>query len=111
MAKYYGTVGYIDTVETDPVNHPGVYEAVKTERNYYGDVLSNNRRYEKGDGLNDDLNVRNEISIVADPFAFENFSKLRYLTWLGATWKITDVKVEFPRLILTVGGVWNGDED
>ena len=111
MAKYYGTVGYIDTVESDPVNHPGVYKAVETERTYYGDVLSNNRRYEKGDGLNDDLNVRNEISILADPYAFENFAKLRYLTWLGSKWKITDVKVEFPRLILTIGGVWNGDEN
>lgn len=109
MAKYFGIVGYVDTIETDPANHPGVFrEAVTAEREYYGDILANNRRYEKGVGLNDDLNVRNEISIVADPFALENFSKLRYISWLGKLWKISDVKVEFPRLILTIGGLYNG---
>lgn len=111
MAKYYGTVGYMRTEETDPVNHPGVYTEVETERQYYGDVLSNNRRYENGEGLNDNINIRNEISILADPFAMENLAYMRYLTWLGNKWKITDVKVNYPRLILTIGGVWNGPEN
>ncbi|MBE6724972.1 MAG: hypothetical protein E7576_07230 [Ruminococcaceae bacterium] len=111
MAKYYGAIGFADTVEKDPVNRPGVFEETVLERNYYGDVLSNNRRYEKGDGLNDNLNVRNEISILADPFAAENFVKMRYLTWLGSKWKITDAKVDFPRIVLTVGGVYNGPEE
>lgn len=111
MAKYYGTVGYMRTEETDPVNHPGVYTEVETERHYYGDVLSNNRRYENGEGLNDNINVRNEISILADPFAMENLTYMRYLTWLGNKWKITDVKVNYPRIVLTVGGVWNGPEN
>lgn len=109
MAKYFGKIGYTDTLETDPVNHPGVFqETVIAEREYYGDILANNRRYEKGTGLNDDLNVRNEISIMADPFAIENFSKLRYISWLGSFWKITDAKVEFPRITLTIGGLYNG---
>lgn len=109
MAKYYGTVGYTDTIETDPAGHPGVFaEAVIAERKYYGDILANNRRYEQGNGLNDDLNVRNEISIMADPFALENFSKLRYVSWLGKFWKISDAKVDFPRIILTIGGLYNG---
>lgn len=111
MAKYYGTIGFADTVEKDPLNHPGVFDEVVTERSYYGDVLANNRRYEKGDGLNDNLNVRNEISIVADPFAVENFVKMRYLTWFGSKWKITDAKVDFPRITLTVGGLYNGSEE
>ena len=111
MAKYYGKVGYVDTIETDPVNHPGVIaEAVIDEHYYYGDILQNNRRFEKGDGLNDDLNIRNEISILADPFAMKHFAKIRYIEWLGSRWKVTDVKVEYPRLILTVGGVYNGPE-
>ena len=110
MAKYYGMIGFGATVETDPVNHPGVYEETITERPYYGDILAERRRYERGEGLNDDLNVRNEFSILADPFAMENFSGMRYLTWLGAKWKITDVKVEFPRMTLSIGGVYNGPE-
>lgn len=107
MAKYYGMIGFGKTQETDPVNHPGVMEVVITERPYYGDIISNNRRYEKGDGLNDNLNIRNEFSIVADPFAFENFADMRYITWLGSKWKITDVKVDFPRMTLSVGGIYN----
>lgn len=110
MAKYFGIIGFAETIETDPVNHPGVYEEVVTERQYYGDILSNNRRYERGEGLNDDLNVRNEISILADPFAITNFSKMKYLTWLGSKWKVTDVKVDFPRMTLSVGGIYNGPE-
>ena len=110
MAKYYGMIGFGKTVETDPTNRPGVYELVIEERPYYGDILANNRRYERGDGLNDDLNVRNEFSILADPFAMENFSGMRYLTWLGSKWKITDVKIDFPRMTLSVGGVWNEQE-
>lgn len=109
MAKYYGMIGFGKTVETDPENRPGVYELAIEEHPYYGDILSNNRRYDHGDGLNDDLNVRNEFSILADPFAMENFKDMRYLTWLGSKWKITDVKVDFPRMTLSVGGVWNDE--
>ena len=111
MAKFYGTVGFVRTEEKDPVDHPGVYSNVTTERSYYGDVLSNNRRFEKSDGLNDDLNIRNEISILADPFAFENFSYMKYVVWLGAKWKITDVKVTYPRMTLSIGGVFNDPEE
>ena len=110
MAKYYGMIGFGTTEETDPQNHPGVTEVVITEKPYYGDILSNNRRYEKGDGLNDNLNVRNEFSVLADPFAVENFVNMRYLTWLGHKWKITDVKVDYPRMTLSVGGVYNDAE-
>lgn len=112
MAKFYGLIGYTDTIETDPVNRPGVFrEVVLDERHYYGDVLSNNKRFEKGEHLNDDLNVRNEISILADQFAFENFAKLRYLYWNGTKWKITDVKLAYPRMVLTIGGIYNGQTD
>lgn len=110
MAKYYGMIGFGETVEADPVNHPGVMKVVITEHPYYGDVISSNRRYEKGEGLNDNLNIRNEFSIVADPFASENFVNMRYITWLGSKWKITDVKVDFPRMTLSVGGVYNDDD-
>ena len=109
MAKFYGVVGYTDTIETDPTNHPGVFrEVVLDERSYYGDILSNNKRFDKGEHLNDDLNLRNEVSILADPFAFEHFSKLRYISFGGSTWKITDVKLAYPRITLTIGGLYNG---
>ncbi len=103
MAKYYGSIGYGETVESAP----GVWEETITERKYFGDVLQFMRKWENGQGLNDDLNISNKISIVADPFAYENFQQMRYVIWLGAKWKVTNVEVQYPRLILTVGGVYN----
>ena len=78
-----------------------------TERDYRGDVLRNTRKWENGEHLNDDLNVNNQISIVADAYANENFFAMRYISWMGAYWKITNVEVQRPRLILTIGGVYN----
>lgn len=104
MSKFYGSVGYADTVETAP----GVWEEGITERMYFGDLTRNTRRLQSSDTLNDDINVANEISIVADPFANQNFHKMRYVSFMGSKWKITNVEVQYPRLILTIGGVYNG---
>lgn len=78
-----------------------------TVRDYYGDVIRNTRQYQSSDNLNDNLNVSNEFSIVADPFAYANFHSMRFIEYMGAKWKISNVEVQYPRLILTVGGVYN----
>lgn len=104
MAKFYGAIGYAETVETDP----GVWKEQITERNYYGDLIRNTRRLESSGNLNDDINVSNEISIVADPFAIQNFHAMRYVEFMGAKWKISNIEVRHPRLILSVGGLYNG---
>ncbi len=103
MAKFCGMVGFAVTDETSP----GVWVKQITERQYYGDLL-NNYSALQGNGVNDDINVRNKISIIADPFAEKNVHDIRYVTFMGAKWKISDVSVEYPRLILTVGGLYNG---
>jgi hypothetical protein len=106
MAKFYGVVGYAETIKTAP----GVWTESITERNYFGDVLRMSRRWQAGENLNDDLTVDNQISIVADPFANQNFHSMRYVKWMGASWKITKVDVQRPRLLLTIGGVYNGPQ-
>lgn len=103
MAKFYGIIGYAEQVETVP----GVHDEEITERPYYGDLIRNTRRYESASQLNDNLNIANEISIIADPFAYQNFHAMRYVEFMGAKWKITTVEVQYPRLILTIGGVYN----
>ena len=103
MAKFYGIIGYAEQVETVP----GVYSEEITERPYYGDLIRNTRRYESASQLNDNLNIANEISIIADPFAYQNFHAMRYVEFMGAKWKITTIEVQYPRLILTIGGVYN----
>ena len=103
MAKFYGIIGFAEQVE----KVPGVYDSEITERPYFGDLIRNTRRYESASQLNDNLNIANEISIIADPFAYQNFHAMRYVEFMGAKWKITTVEVQFPRLILNIGGVYN----
>lgn len=106
MAKFFGLVGYAETVKTAP----GVWEEQIVEYPYYGDLIRNTRQLQSVETLNDDINIANEISIVADPFARENFHKMRYVTFMGAKWKISKVEVGYPRLILTIGGLYNEPE-
>lgn len=103
MAKFYGMIGYAETVETKP----GVWKEQITEKPYSGDLIRNTRKLQTADQLNDNVNVANEISIISDPFANENFYSMRYVEFMGAKWKITNVEVQYPRLILTIGGVYN----
>ncbi len=107
MAKFYGAIGYAATVETKP----GVWEEQITERKYFGDLIRNTRRFQSSGNLNDDLNISNEISIVADPFANENFHTMRYVEYMGTKWKVSNVDVQYPRLVLSIGGVYNETED
>lgn len=104
MAKFYGKIGYANTVETKP----GIYDEQIVERSYYGDLIRNTRRLQSADQVNDDINISNEISIVADPYATNNFHTMRYAVFMGTKWKISNVEVSYPRLILTLGGVYNG---
>ena len=107
MSKWYGAIGYAVTVETDP----GVWEDTITERSYYGDTIRNTRMLQNSGEVNDNVNISNQISIVADPYANQNIYAMRYIEFMGTKWKITNVDVQYPRLILTIGGVWNGGQN
>lgn len=104
MAKFYGAIGYGISEETKP----GVWEDRITERFYYGDLIRNTRRLQGSEHLNDNINISNEISIIADPYANENFHLMRYVIFMGTKWKISSVDVQYPRLILSIGDVYNG---
>lgn len=104
MAKFYGVIGYIETVEVEP----GIWKEQVVERKYIYDLTRNTSKFQPSGGVNDDVNISNSISVVADPYANENFHQIRYVEFMGAKWKVTNVEVVYPRLILTVGGVYNG---
>lgn len=106
MAKFYGKIGYADTKETAP----GVWVEQITERNYYGELVRNTRRLESSGNLNDNINIANEISIVADPYANAHFHEMRYVEFQGARWKVSNVEVKYPRLILTLGGLYHVEQ-
>lgn len=104
MAKFYGVIGYGETTE----KAPGVWVDTIVEKKYFGDVIRNTRRLEGTETLNDDLSVGNSISVVADAYANEHFFAIRYISWAGALWTVSEVEVQRPRLILRLGGVYNG---
>jgi hypothetical protein len=106
MARFYGAIGYGNSVE-DPPNS-GIWVDQITEYSYYGDVVRNLRRLEDGEGLNNDISVGNSISVVADQYAVEHFHSIRYIRWAGTLWTVTSVEVRSPRLILSLGSVYNG---
>ena len=106
MNRFYGKVGYGVTAETP--SESGVWVADITEVYYYGDVLQNTRRLDEGVGLNDDIAVQNRISILADEYAVENFFNIKYVEWNGVLWTVDSVEVRSPRLIFSLGSVYNG---
>lgn len=105
MTKWFGKVGYSETVETAP----GVWMPQDTVREYFGDIKRNATRWATdSNSTNDDLTVNAQISIVADPFALDKFYSMKWIEFMGTKWKITNVDPQYPRLVLTLGGVWNG---
>lgn len=104
MAKWYGVIGYGETV----IDNGGVAKDNIVERKYSGDVLRNLSRWStNSNSTNDDLNISNQISVLADPFAYQNFHSIKYVEFMGTKWKVNSVDVQYPRLILTLGGVYN----
>ena len=105
MAKFYGSIGFVKMVETSP----DVWEPEETVKKYCGDLKRNQRRWDnKSDTINEDLTVSNEVSIIADKFACENIGAMKWVEVMGCKWKINSVTIEYPRITMTVGGVYNG---
>ncbi|MFA6728918.1 MAG: hypothetical protein WCS17_12015 [Prevotella sp.] len=105
MTRFSGKVGYSVTEETEP----GLWIEHISEHRYIGDVIRNARRLDTSNGVNGDIVINNTISIVADAYAFSNFFAIRYVEWMGTKWKVTNVEVQSPRLILTLGGRYNDE--
>ena len=103
MAKYYGMIGFAVTEEVKP----GLWKEQIKELPYYGDLIRSSRRLEAADQVNDNVNLSNDISIVSDPFASQNFHSIRYAIYMGTKWKVTNVDVQYPRLVLSTGGIYN----
>lgn len=107
MAKFSGIIGYSETVETEP----GFWEEQITERPYTGDLLQNYGKRENSSNVNDNINISNRVSIISDPYASDHFFAIRYVKFnipkLGGVWKVTNVEINYPRIILTIGGVYN----
>lgn len=103
MAKWSGKIGFIEYEESSP----GVISEEPKERLYYGDMIENVRRLQNSGEINDDVVIQNELSIVADPYAYQNFHNIKYVHYMNSKWKVNSIRVNRPRLILSLGGVYN----
>lgn len=105
MAKYSGSVGYAEQVETSP----GVWENIVTPKKMRGDVIGpSSKTYQQSDKVNDDFTIASRISVVADPYAYQNFERIKCIEYMGNYWKVSNIEIQRPRLIFTLGGLWNG---
>lgn len=104
MPKWFGKIGFGIPQEV----RPGVFKPVIVEHEYYGDVSVTVARTQASENVNDNIKINNTISIVADPFAVANFSTMKYIIYEGIKWKMSSVEVQYPRLIITMGEVYNG---
>lgn len=104
MNKWYGKIGFCQTGEIEP----GLWvEDQIIERKYFGDVSSTHwKRQNTSEKVNDNISLSNQISILADPYLKEHCSSIAYIEWMGEKWKVSDVEVQYPRLILSIGGVY-----
>lgn len=104
MAKFYGPIGYAKTNQTAP----GVWKESIIEKNYYGDIIKNSGQIRSSGQVNEDLQISSQISIISDPYAVSNYQNVRYVTMKGAKWRVTNIDIQYPRMVLTLGGLYNG---
>lgn len=106
MAKYVGMIGFVRNEEIEP----GIWEDVVTEKKYRGDILKNNQRFAVSTSIEGELKITNQFSIIGNSYAFDHVSDIRYLEWRGNRWVVDTVEIEYPRLVMTIGGLYNGPQ-
>ena len=104
MAKYKGLIGFVSNEEIEP----GIWEDVVTEKKHRGEILKNNQRFAVANTTSGELKITNQFSIVGTSYAFDHISDIRYLEWRGNRWVVDTVGIEYPRLVITIGGLYNG---
>lgn len=105
MARFVGTVGFAMIEET----RPSIYEEVYRERLYKGDLIRKSRQWSPSEHLNDDIQIANDISIIADSFAVMNLGVMRYVHWMDQYFEISSAAIDNDRhrITLSLGGVFN----
>ena len=102
--KWYGAIGFAETVETKP----GVWTEQIIERNYFGELVRLYQGLQTADKINDDITISNRISIISNPYTDEHLHSIRYVVFKGARWKVSNIENLPPRIILSLGGLYNG---
>ncbi|NLE05469.1 MAG: hypothetical protein GX638_11810 [Crenarchaeota archaeon] len=104
MAKFYGVIGYAKQVERSP----GVWVDEIVEKTYRGDIVLNQQRWQTSENFHENINIDNSISIIADEYLYNNIGFMKYIQWNGTKWKIQSIAFNRPRVVLQIGGIYNG---
>ena len=107
MSKVYGFLGFCTSEEREPGSD--IWGDVVRERPIYADITRNTRRFNNGDGINDNIVISNSFRVISDPYAFENLEYLKYFKWNNKYWEVTSTDIDYPAINFTVGGIWNGN--
>lgn len=105
MAKFSGKIGF--SLEAEDAAETGIWSQQITEKHCYGDIMNDTRKWNDNSKVNEDLNISNKFSVVANKFAIENIGYMLYVKWHGFKWKIITAEISGPRIILYVGGLYN----
>lgn len=108
MNRFHGVVGYVVQMEDPPDSD--IWKEKKITKEYFGEIVKEQRGWTSSHSTIDDLTVMNKIRILADDFAFQNCSAIRYVNWMGCDWKVVSTEIDHPRIVLTLGGVYNGNK-
>ena len=100
--KWFGKIAFADQKDAGT----GVWKSVITERDYYGDVLRNSKRDENSTVIISNITLSNQLSVVADPFILDSFTKIVYVEIFGKKWKVSSVDVNYPRLTINFGELY-----
>lgn len=106
MAKFVGKIGFVESKETSP----GIYMYEETIKDYYGDVIKGTRRWQESNNKNSDFIMSSTISVLADSYACNHLAIMRYVIWMGVKWSIESINIAYPRLDITLGGVYNENQ-
>lgn len=108
MSRWYGKIGFSTQIEKDPINHPSVYSDQIVIKNYYGDLNAYMRRWRNGSGMNDDITITAELSVLMDSFLMQHLGDAKYIEWMNSKWKVVSVTPAFPRVTISIGEIYNG---
>ena len=105
--RFHGYLGYEGPSVEDPPDS-GIYKASVVERVHTGVIVKHRRNQDNATSINGVMSVNNDISIVGDPYALEHLHNLKYIRWNNVCWTVTSVETDTPRIIVSIGEVYNG---
>lgn len=107
--RYSGRIGFKVTAPREPGST--IYVPTVIWKKYKGEVPRMLSKWTPSEsGINDNIDISHTISIVADPFLSHNYRSIFAVEFADDFWDVKSIEIVPPRLRITIGGVYTGDE-